>query len=62
MPWQALSQLSPDDAQAIVAYLRSLPAVKNATPGPFGPKDVPSTLVYVIVPGAVYSRMHGPPP
>jgi mono/diheme cytochrome c family protein len=61
MPWQALTQLSPDDAHAIVAYLRSIPAVKNAVPGPFGPKEVPSTLVFTIVPGAVYSKMPGPP-
>ena len=61
MPWQALTQLSPDDAHAIVAYLRSLPAVKNAVPGPFGPKEVPSTLVFVIVPGEVYSKLPAPP-
>ncbi len=61
MPWQALSQLSSDDAPAIVAYLRSIPPIKNATPGPFGPKDVPSTFVYVVVPGAVYSKIPGPP-
>jgi len=39
MPWQALSHLTSDDAHAIVAYLKSLPAVKNAVPGPFGPFD-----------------------
>ena len=61
MPWRALAQLSMDDAHAIVAYLRSIPAVKNAVPGPFGPKEVPSTLVYIIVPGEVYSKMSGPP-
>ena len=43
MPWQGLSHLDREDALAIVAYLRSLPPVKNAVPGPFGPKDVPST-------------------
>jgi mono/diheme cytochrome c family protein len=61
MPWRALAQLSPDDAHAIVAYLRSLPPVKNKTPGPFGPKEVPSTLVFTIVPGDVYSKLPGPP-
>ena len=61
MPWQALTQLSPDDAHAIVAYLRSIPAVTNAVPGPFGPKEVPSTLVFTIVPGEVYSKIPGPP-
>ena len=61
MPWQALSHLSSDDAHAIVAYLKSLPAVKNAVPGPFGPKEIPSTLVFVIIPGEVYAKMPPPP-
>jgi hypothetical protein len=61
MPWQGLSHLSADDAHAIVAYLRSLPPIKNAVPGPFGPKEVPSTLVFVIVPGDVYAKMPAPP-
>jgi hypothetical protein len=52
--------LSSDDAKAIVAYLRSLPPVKNAVPGPFGPKEVPSTLVFVIVPGDVSAKMQAP--
>ncbi len=60
MPWQELAALSPDDAKAIVAYLRSLPPVKNAVPGPFGPDQTPSTLVFVIVPGAVYAKMPKP--
>ena len=57
MPWQGLSHLSSDDAHAIVAYLRSLPPVKNAVPGPFGPKEIPSTLVFVIVPGDVAAKI-----
>ena len=60
MPWQELSHLSADDAHAIVAYLRSLPPVKNAVPGPFGPKDIPSTLVFVIVPGDVSTKLQAP--
>jgi hypothetical protein len=31
--------------------------VNNAVPGPFGPKEVPSTLVSVIVPADVYANM-----
>jgi mono/diheme cytochrome c family protein len=62
MPWQALSRLTSSDAQAIVAYLQSLPPVKNAVPGPLGPKDKPGMFVSVIVPGAVYSAMPAPPP
>ena len=52
---------SGDDAHAIVTYLRSLPPIKKAVPGPFGPKEVPSTLVFVIVPGDVYAKMPAPP-
>jgi len=62
MPWPALSQLTAADAQAIVAYLRSIPAVNNAVPGPFGPNDKPSVLVFTIVPGDVYAAMPKPPP
>jgi mono/diheme cytochrome c family protein len=61
MPWQNLSHLDREDALAIVAYLRSLPPVKNAVPGPFGPKEVPSTLVMTIIPGEVYSKLPPPP-
>jgi mono/diheme cytochrome c family protein len=60
MPWRELSHLTSDDAHAIVAYLKSLPPVKNAVPGPFGPKEVPSTLVFVIVPGEVYAKLPAP--
>ena len=40
MPGQAMAPRSPDDAHAIVAYLRSIPPVKNATPNLFGSKEV----------------------
>jgi len=60
MPWRALSNLTPDDAKAIVAYLRSLPPVKHAVPGPFGPNETSTTLVWVIVPGDVYAAMPKP--
>ena len=56
MPWQELAALAPDDAKAIVAYLRSLPPVNHAVPGPFGPSETPSTLVFVIVPDEVYRK------
>lgn len=62
MPWRGLSHLTSDDAHAIVAYLRSLPPVRNAVPGPFGPKETPTTPVFVIVPGEVYAKMPAPPP
>ncbi len=60
MPYQGLSHLTSEDAKAIVAYLRSLPPIRNAVPGPFGPKEVPSTLVFVIVPGDVSAKLLAP--
>ncbi len=60
MPYMELANLSKDDAQAIAVYLKSLPPVKHAVPGPFGPKEVPTTLVFVIVPGEVYSKLPAP--
>ena len=60
MPFEALSHLTPEDARAIVAYLRSLPPVNNRVPGPFGPNDKPSVLVSVIIPAEAYSAMQPP--
>jgi mono/diheme cytochrome c family protein len=60
MPWRDFANFSSEDAHAIVAYLRSLPPVKHAVPGPFGPKEVPSTPVFVIVPGEVYAKLPAP--
>ncbi|MGD9881161.1 MAG: cytochrome c [Reyranella sp.] len=50
MPWHAFASLTQSDASAIVAYLRSLPPVKNKVPGPFGPTDKPTSFVMKIVP------------
>jgi mono/diheme cytochrome c family protein len=50
MPWKALAQLTRDDAMAIAAYLKSIPAVRNKVPGPFGPTQKPTSFVMKIVP------------
>jgi mono/diheme cytochrome c family protein len=52
MPWHAFANLTPQDAQAIVAFLRSLPPVKNRVPGPFGPNEQPTAFVMKVVPPA----------
>jgi mono/diheme cytochrome c family protein len=52
MPWRAFANFTKDDAAAIVAYLRSIPAVKNKVPGPFGPTEKPTSFVMKIVPPA----------
>jgi mono/diheme cytochrome c family protein len=50
MPWRGYAALTPGDASAIAAYLKSLPPVSNDAPGPFGPADTPTSFVMRIVP------------
>jgi len=50
MPYHALANLTPQDAKAIVAFLRSIPPVKNKVPGPFGPTETPTSFVMKLVP------------
>jgi mono/diheme cytochrome c family protein len=57
MPWPGLSKLTRTDALAIVAYLRSLPAVHNDVAGPFGSTETPTSLVLTIVPGEVHATL-----
>ena len=49
MPWHAFANLTAEDTRAIVAFLQSLPPVKNKVPGPFGPAEKPSSFVMKIV-------------
>ncbi len=49
MPWRGFASLTPQDANAIAAYLQSLPAVSHAVPGPFGPQQKATVLVMKIV-------------
>lgn len=41
MPWTAFASLTDEDASAIAAYLKSLPAYSNKVPGPVGPGEQP---------------------
>jgi mono/diheme cytochrome c family protein len=50
MPWRSFSHLTDSDAAAIAAYLKSLPPVRNKVPGPFGPKERPTSFVMKVVP------------
>ena len=36
MPWESYAALTDEDAAALVAYLRSLPKIAHAVPGPVG--------------------------
>lgn len=60
MPWRAFSHLTPRDALAIAAYLKSLPPVVHKVAGPFGPKDTPDVFVMAVLPGAVYAGLPAP--
>jgi mono/diheme cytochrome c family protein len=60
MPWRGLSHLTHRDAEAIVAYLKSLPPVKHKVPGPFGPDEQVTGFVSTIVPGEVFNHMPKP--
>jgi mono/diheme cytochrome c family protein len=61
MPWPTFAHLTPEDAQAIAAYLKSLPPVKNKVLGPFGPNDKPATpYISVTLPVAQYLALPKP--
>mgnify|MGYP001765100694 CR=1 FL=1 len=52
MPWPNLAVLSDDDAFAIAAFLKSLPAVSNDVPGPIPVGgSAPSFVMRVVAPG-----------
>lgn len=48
MPWRAFASLTEADAQAIAAFLKSLPPIENKVPGPFGPDEKPTSFVMKI--------------
>lgn len=50
MPSHAFANLTPEDSTAIADYLKSLPPVNNKVPGPFGPKEKPTSFVMKVVP------------
>lgn len=52
MPWHAYAALTDADAAALAAYLKSLPAVRNAAPPLTGPSETPPAPYFtVVVPG-----------
>jgi len=51
MPWRSFSNLTKDDVTAIAVFLKSIPAVKNKVPGPFGANDKATEFVMKVVPG-----------
>jgi mono/diheme cytochrome c family protein len=62
MPWRAFANMTAPDALAIVAFLRSLPPVRYAVPGPFGPDQQVTVPVMAVIPPAVWATLPKPPP
>ncbi len=61
MPYEAFSKLTKSDAEAIAAFLKSIPAVSNKVAGPFGPSDKSTIFVMAVVPPDVFNGMPKPP-
>jgi mono/diheme cytochrome c family protein len=49
MPWKSFAKMTKEDAEAIAAYLKTLPIVQNKGPGAFGPGEKPTSFVMKIV-------------
>jgi mono/diheme cytochrome c family protein len=60
MPWRSYAHLTPSDALAIAAYLKSLPPVDHLVPRPFGPKETATVPVMAVVPATVYAALPVP--
>jgi hypothetical protein len=43
MPWEVYRQMTDQDLKAIYAYLRTIPAISNATPDPLPPPAPPAS-------------------
>ncbi len=61
MPWRNFAHLTPADAMAIAAYLKSIPPVKRSTPGPFGADQKPTVFVMLPIPAGEYMKLTHPP-
>ena len=57
MPYAAFSHLTDEDAQAIAAFLKSLPAVSNKNVGPFKSSEPVTINVSAVLPPAVFNAL-----
>jgi mono/diheme cytochrome c family protein len=57
MPYSAFSHLTDEDAQAIAAFLKSLPPVSNKNAGPFKSSEPVTINVSAVLPPAVYNAL-----
>ena len=49
MPWMSYGHITANDAEALVAYLRSLKPVNHKVPGPFAATDKPTAPYFTVV-------------
>lgn len=61
MPWRSYANFTPSDAEAVAAYLMSLPPIDHQVAGPFGPTQTPTVFVMSVQPGEVYAHIPHPP-
>jgi len=50
MPYHAFSYMTKEDVAAIVAFLQSIPAVKNEVAGPFKPGEKVTSFMFRVLP------------
>ena len=60
MNYPAFVNMTKDDVKAVVAYLRSIPAVNNKVPGPYKPGEKVTIFTFRIEPPGQTAA--GPPP
>lgn len=61
MPWPNYSRLSDEDAYAIAAYLKSIPAVKHRMPANLPPGTKPAGTALVIPPPSAWDAPKSTP-
>ncbi len=61
MPWRGMAKLTPADAEAIAAFLQSLPPIANKVAGPFGHGEKVSVFVMSVLPAADFNIRAAPP-
>lgn len=60
MPWPSLARLTPEDMAALIAYLRSVPAVSHKVPGIVPPGQKPAGAVVVLPPPPAWDAPRKP--
>ena len=48
MPWRSYAALTDEDAKALAAYLKSLPAVRNKAPAMIGTSEKPLAPYFTV--------------